>query len=60
MTVTGLKLQISRLFRARSSLTLRQLLKCGFTLKRVRDMIRTYSLSDELFQRYEGSKTAQE
>ena len=40
----SLKLQISRLFRTKSSLTFRQLLECGFTLKCVRDMIITYSL----------------
>ena len=38
-----LKLQISRLLRARSSLTFRQTIECGFTLKLVHDMIRTYS-----------------
>ena len=38
-----LKLQIWRLLRARSSLTLRQTLDCGFTLKLVRDMIIRYS-----------------
>ena len=39
------KLQILHLFRARSSLTFRQLyptIACGFTLKYVRDMIRTF------------------
>ena len=40
----SLKLQISCLLRARSSLTFRQTIKCGFTLKLVRDMIITYSL----------------
>ena len=39
----SLKLQISRLLRARSSLTFRQTTECGFTLKLVHDMIRTYS-----------------
>ena len=40
----SLKLQILRLFRARSSLTFRQLtIECRFTLKHVRDMVRTYS-----------------
>ena len=37
----SLKLQIQRLLRARSSLTFRQTLQCGFTLKLVRDMIIT-------------------
>ena len=35
--------QISRLFRARSSLTFRQTVEYEFTLKPVRDLIRTYS-----------------
>ena len=39
----SLKLQISRLLRAKSSLTFRQLYSCEFTLKRVRDMTRTCS-----------------
>ena len=40
----SLKLQILRLFRARSSLTFRQLtIECRFTLKHVRDMVRTYN-----------------
>ena len=39
----SLKLQIWRLLRARSSLTFRQTIECGFTLKLVRDMIITYS-----------------
>ena len=38
-----LKLQISCLFRTRSSLTFRATIKCGLTLKHVRDMMRTYS-----------------
>ena len=38
----SLKLQIWCLLRARSSLTFRQLIGCGFTVKLVRDMI-TYS-----------------
>ena len=43
-TRTHLNFGISRLLRARSSLTFRQInTECGFTLKRVRDMIRTYS-----------------
>ena len=47
VTATGLepsfKLQISRLFLARSSLTFRQLYRCRFNLKRVLDMIITYN-----------------
>ena len=43
----SLKLKIWCLLRARSSLTFRQTIECGFTLKLVRDMIITYS------QRYE-------
>ena len=39
----SLKLQILRLFRARSSLTCRQTIECRFTMKRVRGMIITYS-----------------
>ena len=39
----SLKLQIWRLLQARSSLTFRQLIECGFTLKLVRDMIITYN-----------------
>ena len=39
----SLKLQVWRLLRARSSLTFRQTIECGFTLKLVRDMIKTYS-----------------
>ena len=35
--------QIWRLLRARSSLTFRQTIECGFTLKLVRDMIIAYS-----------------
>ena len=38
-----LKLQISCLFRTRSSLTFRATIECGLTLKRVRDLIKTYS-----------------
>ena len=38
-----LKLQISRLLWARSSLTFRKTIECGFTLKLVHDMIRTFS-----------------
>ena len=37
------KLQIWRLLRPRSSLTFRQTIECGFTLKLVCDMIITYS-----------------
>ena len=40
----ALKLKISRLLQARSSLTFRQIIECGFTLKLVRDLIITYSL----------------
>ena len=39
----SLKLQIGRLLLAMSSLTFRQTVECGFTLKLVRDMIITYS-----------------
>ena len=39
----SLKLQIWRLLRARRSLTFKQVIECGFTLKLVRDMIITYS-----------------
>ena len=38
----SLKLQISRLFRAGSSFHIQDTIDCRFTLKRVRDMIRTY------------------
>ena len=38
-----LKLQIWRLLRARTSLTLRKTTMCGFTLNLVRDMIITYN-----------------
>ena len=41
----SLKLQIPRLFRERNSfLDIQATIECGFTLKRVRDMIRTYSV----------------
>ena len=43
ITLLSLKPQIWRLLRARSSLTFTQTIKCGFTLKLVRDMIITYS-----------------
>ena len=50
----SLKLQISRLLRARSSLTFRQL-QCGFTVKRVRDMTRRYShMTPPLLTPYHG------
>ena len=39
----SLKLQIWSLLRARSSLTFRQTIECGVTLKLVRDMLITYS-----------------
>ena len=40
----SLKLHLnSRLFRARSSLTFKATIECAFTLKSVRDMLRTYS-----------------
>ena len=39
----SLKLQIWRLLWTRSSLTFRQTVECGFTMKHVRDMIITYS-----------------
>ena len=39
----SLKLQISHLLQARSSLTFRQTKECGFTLECVHDMTRTYS-----------------
>ena len=39
----SLKLQISRLLRARSSFDIQATIECAFTLKRVRDMIRTYT-----------------
>ena len=39
----SLKLQIWRLFRARSFLTFRQTIECGFALKLVRDVIITYN-----------------
>ena len=43
VSLKSLKLPISHLFWARSSLTFRQTIECGFTLKLVRDMIITYS-----------------
>ena len=39
----SLKRQIWRLLRARSSLTFRKSTECGFILKLVRDMIKTYN-----------------
>ena len=42
-TLLSLKLQIWQLPRARSSLTFRQTIECGFTLELVRDIIITYS-----------------
>ena len=44
VSLLSLKLQIWRLLRARSSLTFRQTIECGFTLKLVRDKIITHSL----------------
>ena len=43
IALLSLKLQIWRLLPARSSLTFRQTIECGFTLKIVRDMTITYS-----------------
>ena len=43
IALLSLKLQIWCLLRARSFLTFRQTIECGFTLKLVRDMIITYS-----------------
>ena len=42
MPLQSLKLQISHLFRSRHSFDTQQTIECRFTLKRVRDMIRTY------------------
>ena len=39
------KIQISHLFRARQNLDIQATRECRFTLKRVRDMIITYSYS---------------
>ena len=39
----SLKLQILRLFLSKKSLDIQGTIDCGFTLKHVRDMIRTYS-----------------
>ena len=44
----SLKLQIWRLLWGRSSLTVRQTIECGFTLKLVRDMMITYNLNDAI------------
>ena len=43
ITLLLLKLEILRHLRARSFLTFRQTIECGFTLKLVRDMIITYN-----------------
>ena len=43
ITLLSLKFQIWNLLRAKSFLTFRQTIECGFTLKLVRDMIITYS-----------------
>ena len=43
------KLQIWRLLRARNSLTFRQTIECGFTLKFARGMISTYSHCSYVF-----------
>ena len=43
ITLPSLKLQMWRLLPARSSLTFRQTMECGFILKLVRNMIITYS-----------------
>ena len=45
----SLKLQISRLLWARSSLTFRKIIECRFTLKRIRDMTRPY-IQNKLFK----------
>ena len=46
----SLKLQIWRLLPARTSLTFRQTIECGFTLKLLRDMIIRYSRLPQLLQ----------
>ena len=43
ISLLSLKLQIWCLLRARSSVTFRETIECGFTLKLVRNMIITYS-----------------
>ena len=43
ISLLSLKLQVWCMLRARSSLTFRQTIECGFTLKLVHDMIITYS-----------------
>ena len=50
ISLLSLKLQIWCLPRVRSSLTYRQTIECGFTLKLVRDMIITYSLISAVFR----------
>ena len=50
ISLLSLKLQIWCLPRVRSSLTFRQTIECGFTLKLVRDMIITYSLISAVFR----------
>ena len=47
----SLKLQIWRLLQAGSSLTFRQNIECGFTLKLVRNMIVTYSQHQSYFEK---------
>ena len=49
----SLKLQISRVLRSRSSLSFRQL--CGFTLKRVPDLTRTYTVKEFLLSHFFSS-----
>ena len=39
----SLKLQISRVLSSKGSLDIQATIECGLTLKRVRDMIRTYN-----------------
>ena len=48
----SLKLQISCLLRARSFLDIQATIECGFTLKHIRDMTRTYSYKLDFLQFY--------
>ena len=54
ISLLSLKRQIWHLLWARSSLTFRQTIECGFTLKLVRDMIITYRQNWWCLPRYLG------
>ena len=56
VSLLSLKLEIWRLLRARSFLTFKQTIECGFTLKLVHDMIITYRQESILLKHNELEK----